>query len=794
MARRKVETIVTQTAEDIPQIDTFEAPASQGVPFRTQGNIFKHAFHKIKNAFNSLRKTRRGKALLISLVAVIVLIIANDIRLLAQLNSDTHNPISTQILDRNGKLIYEIFTEKRRTPISLNDLPPYVKQATISIEDKDFYKHFGFDLAGIVRAAYSTVFKKKLEGGSTITQQLVKTSLLSPERTIVRKVHEFYLALVIEALYTKDKILELYLNQVPYGGTAYGIEAAAQTYFGKNAKELTLAEAALLAGLPAAPTRFSPFGANPQLARDRQNAVLRRMVEDKYITHEEAEKAKTEELVFKKPEGSAGIHFALWVKEQLVDEYGEKVVEQGGLRVRTTLDLEIQQRAEEIVKTEVDRLAKQKVRNGAAVVTSPGTGEILAMVGSKDYNATDEDGKVNVTLANRQPGSSIKPINYALGLATKKVTPATVFNDISSCFNVVGQELYCPVNYDGSFHGPVQLRFALGNSYNIPAVKMLAINSLEAFVSFAQKMGLTTIIDPKHYGLSLTLGGGEVKMTDMATAFGVFANGGIKQNLVGILEVSDYNGKLLKKTEIHEGDRVLEQDVTFLISHILYDNNARTAAFGPNSFLVVSGHPEVSVKTGTTNDRRDNWTIGYNADVLVATWVGNNDNTPMSGAVSGVSGASPIWNRITKFALDKIEKEDLPHEHRWPLQPDSVKGISICAQTGLSPLATPSADLPAQAGIGENQPEISGNQESCSTRFEYFLEKTDPQEQEVLKRGIGIDKTTGALATGTTPPENVEIQEKSIIFDILGTPFCLDCPFPTESVIFDTENLGINQQ
>lgn len=794
MAKKLVQSIVTETAEDLPQIDTFEELASQGqaeggsIRSLQEENIIKRTLSNFRTTFRRVKKTRLGKVMLGVLLLLFILFIANDVRLLFKLSSDTGYPISTQILDRNGKLIYEIFTEKRRTPVNLKDLPPYVAQATIAIEDKDFYHHFGFDPQGMIRAVYSTIFKRKLEGGSTITQQLVKTALLSPERTITRKVHEFYLALVIEAIYSKDKILEFYLNQVPYGRTAYGIEAAAQTYFGKNAKDLNLAESAQLAGLTAAPTRFNPFGANPGLAKDRQRAVLRRMVEDKYISQEEADQALAEELQFKKPEATNGIHFALWVKEQLVDEYGEKVVEQGGLRVRTTLDLDIQKNAEEVVKKEVDKLAKQQVGNGAALVISPKTGEILAMVGSKDYDATDEDGKVNVTLASRQPGSSIKPINYALGLATKKVTPATVFNDIPSCFTVAGQPQYCPVNYDGSFHGPVQLRFALGNSYNIPAVKMLAINSLDALVPFAQKMGLTTITDPKRYGLSLTLGGGEVRMVDMATAFGVFANGGIKQDLVSILEVKNSNGKTLQKTEIRDGDRVLEMEVPFLISHILLDNNARTSAFGPSSFLNVSGHSEVSVKTGTTNDRRDNWTIGYTPDVVVATWVGNNDNKPMSGAVSGVSGASPIWNRIIKFALDKIEAGDLPdlgessekHEHRWPIQPDGVKGLSICAQTGLAPLATPSAS-----------PENPNPQPGCDTRFEYFLEGTEPTGNETIRRQIGIDKTTGQLANDKTPPENLEMQEKSIIYDILGTPFCTDCPFPTEHVNFNPENLSI---
>lgn len=740
---------------------------------------------KLKKLLASIWKKRLGKILVILVGLALVLWIANDVRLVAQLSSYDHYPISTQILDRNDKLIYEIFTEKRRTPIILSELPPYVKQATIAIEDKDFYHHLGFSPTGIARAVYNSIFRQRLQGGSTITQQLVKTALLSPERTLLRKVHEVYLSVFLEVIYSKDKILELYLNQVPYGGTAWGIEAAAQTYFGKGARELTLSETALLAGLPAAPTRFSPFGVNPDKARERQAAVLRRMVEDGYISQEEADRALSEELVFKKPESATGIHFALWVKEQLVEEYGERMVEQGGLRVKTTLDLNIQKQAEEIVKKEVDKLAKQKVGNGATLVTHPKTGEILAMVGSKDYNATDEDGKVNVTLAPRQPGSAIKPLNYALGLLSRRITPASVFHDIPSCFQVAGQPLYCPVNYDNTFHGPVQARFALGNSYNVPAVKMLALNKVSEFVPFAQKMGLSTLVDSSRYGLSLTLGGGEVKMTDMAVAFGTFATGGIKQPLVSVLEVKDWQGKTLQKHDYREGDRVLPMEVAFLISHILLDNNARTAAFGSSSFLVVSGHPEVSVKTGTTNDRRDNWTIGYNSNILAASWVGNNDNTPMSGAVSGVSGASPIWNRIIKFTLDKVEK-DQPHP--WPRQPAGVIGANVCSQSGTAP-ATSSATLTATPSA-----ETSGeNQQSCSTRFEYFLEDTEPTGTEALKQAVLIDKTTGQLASPKTPPENVEPQEKQVIKDALGNLFCLDCPFPTEPILINPNSLPIGQ-
>lgn len=662
-------------------------------------------------------------------------------------------PSSTLIYDRNDKLLYEIYTEKNRVPIKLADLPDYVKWATIASEDKNFYKHHGFDLEGILRAGYNIIFRQTLQGGSTITQQLVKNALLEdPKRTIRRKIREALLTYGAEILYSKDQILEMYLNQAPYGGTAWGIEAAAQTYFNKYAKDLSLAEAALLTGLPASPTRFSPYGAHPELAKQRQERVLKMMVEEKYLDEERAKKAAKEELRYAPP--AAGIkapHFVLWVKEQLVDMYGEKLVEQGGLRVTTTLDLDLQDFAQTTVASEVAKLKNYKISNGAALATNPKSGEILAMVGSKDYFAKDIDGNVNVTLALRQPGSAIKPINYALGFLKKTITPATVLNDVSTCFAVPGQRLYCPDNYDGQFHGPVQARFALGNSYNLPAVKVLKLNGLEDFVATASAMGISSFKDPKNYGLSLTLGGGEVKIVDMATAFSAFANLGIRQDVWGIRKVTDSQGKVLYGHQEEEGPRVLPMEIAFLIDHILYDNNARTAMFGASSYLNVKNHPEVSVKTGTTNDRRDNWTIGWNPSRMVVTWVGNNDNTPMSYVASGVTGASPIWNKIISYALKDLKEE-------WPLKPKGVVGAIVCALSG----------------------KIPAPESPCSTRFEYFLEGTVPTEMENLRVFIEIDKTTGAVATEKTPLENKEMQEHQVIFDPLKTPFCLDCPPPGE--------------
>jgi len=392
------------------------------------------------------------------------------------------------------------------------------------------------------------------------------------------------------------------------------------------------------------------------------------------------------------------------------------------------------------------------------------------MVGSKDYFSSDEDGKVNVTLASRQPGSSIKPLNYALAIKDQKITPATALADVPTCFDVFGQKSYCPVNYDGTFHGLIEARFALGNSYNIPAVKVLALNGVENFIAFAKQMGLSTVTDPKGYGLSATLGGLSVKPYDMAVAFGVFANQGIEQPLIAITKVTDWKGQTLEEFDPVKntltGTRILEPSVTFLISHILLDNNARVAAFGDRSFLNVSAHPEVSVKTGTTNDRRDNWTIGYTSNVVVVAWVGNNDNSPMSGAVSGVSGASPIWNKIIKVVLDKAEKGAYdPNEkgHSWPKQPDGVVGATICSDTGGAP---PSQD-PGAPG--------------CPTRFEYFLAGTVPGTSNIVNQDVFINNATGQLAAPTDPPDQIHTENKPTYTDPDGTLYCLTCPIASAS-------------
>ncbi len=667
----------------------------------------------------------------------------------ARLSKPSSFPISTKILDRNGNLLYEIYDDQNRTPVKLDDLPAYLKEATIAIEDKNFYRHHGFDTGGILRALWKTATGQRLEGGSTITQQLVKVALLTPERTISRKIKEAILTIATELLYSKNQILEMYLNHIPYGGTAYGIEAAAHRFFNKNAADLTLSEATLLVGLPQAPSRYSPL-ANPDSAKARQALVLARMVEDQYLTPEEAGSAKNAELHY----ADSGIdisapHFVMYVRQILEEKYGVQTLEQGGLRVTTTLDLDLQNAAQASLSGELVGLKKLKIENGAALVTNPSTGEILAMIGSKDYFSKDIDGKVNVTTRLRQPGSSIKPLNYALGLETKVITPSTMILDTPICFAVPGQLDYCPRNYDNTFRGLTQVRFDLGNSLNIPAVKVLSLNGLEGFISFARKMGITSWIDPTQYGLSLTLGGGEVTMTDMATAFGVFANQGVKVELHPILKVQDSTGKVIEEYHredgLRDGNKVLSEETAFLISHILSDNNARAGAFGTGSVLNVPGKT-VSVKTGTTNNLRDNWTIGYTPTLLVATWVGNNDNSPMSYVASGITGASPIWQKIMKYALRDIKTPGLE-------KPEGIEGASICTNSGT----LPNPDNP------------------CETRYEYFIAGTIPENNPITQRELFVNRTTHHPPNNEAEFGDVETRAQTVASDFFIKDYCIDC-------------------
>ena len=625
---------------------------------------------------------------------------------------------ATKIYDRNGELLYDIFEEQNRTPVKLENIPDVVKKATISIEDKDFYKHGGFDVMGIARSAFKLATSGHIEGGgSTLTQQLVKNALLTSDISFVRKIKELILAIQVERTYTKDQILEMYLNEIPYGGTAYGIESAANLYFGKHASELSLAEGSLLAGLPQRPSVYSPYGSRPELARVRQAEVLRRMVEDGYITEAQSEEAKNAPLTYRTTQTQIGFkapHFVLYVKQKLIEQYGEAKVAKGGLRVTTTLDYKLQEQVEKIVKEELEKIKSDKVGNGAAVVIDPRNGQILAMAGSKDYFAksTPEgciEGKncvfesnVNAAVSLRQPGSATKPITYAAAMQ-KGYTAATMLMDVRTEFpGGANLPSYTPVNYDGQFRGPVQVRYALGNSLNIPAVKMLALVGVQPSMELAYNMGLTTwepsAENVSNVGLSLVLGGRETRLVDLTSAYGVFANGGRRIDPLSIMKIQESNGKTIYESRDSEGTRVLDEAIAYVISNILADNGARSAAFGSNSILNIPGKT-VSVKTGTTDEKRDNWTVGYTPSITVGVWVGNNDNSVLDPKIaSGITGASPIWQKIMIAALQGKQDEKPP-------QPSNISYMDIDGLMGGQP------------------------KDGSPTRKEYFVKGTEPTKQ-----------------------------------------------------------------
>lgn len=636
--------------------------------------------------------SRERKKILISIVVSVSIITLSwviydyiflDLPSVSELKSK-EQIVTTKIYDRHGTLLFRIYKDENRTVVPLSKISRSMINATIAIEDQDFYDHHGFSIKGIIRALIANIKGESIrQGGSTITQQLVKNRLLTPERTIRRKLRELLLSILVDGFYTKDEILEMYFNQVAYGGSIYGVEEAAWRYFNKPAANLSLSESSLLAGLPKAPSVYSPFGSNPETSYARQAEVLRRMVEDKYITQAESSKARVKELVFRQDViDIKAPHFVMYVKKLLAEKFGEDMLTQGGLEVRTTLDFELQEKAQEIVSAEIDKIRRLKISNGAALMTNPKTGEILAMVGSADYFNFKDDGQVNVTVRPRQPGSSIKPLTYALALERGQ-SPSTVINDSPITYHTVGSKPYSPKNYDGKYHGKVTLRESLASSYNIPAVKTLAGIGVNTLIDKAEALGIDTWKDRKRFGLSLTLGGGEVTMTDMAELYSSFATQGYSVDLNPFLEIKNYKGEVFYRNDCALddkeclGDLDLDPTAGYLISDILSDNRARTPAFGPRSFLHIPGQ-QVAVKTGTTNSLRDNWTIGYTSDRLAAVWVGNNNNTSMSYVASGVTGASPIWNELMRLVLD----DEDPHKFATP---SGIVRTKICVKTGTLP-------------------------------------------------------------------------------------------------------------
>lgn len=719
---------------------------------------FKNWQERMRKKRQSFKKERNKKPfpwkkVLIGLGIFILVAILGMVALFAWYARDLPQPgkvvrregFATRIYDRNQKLLYDIYQEEKRTSVALDQVPQVLRQATIAIEDKEFYQHKGFSPRGIARAFYNIIFHQQLQGGSTLTQQLVKNVLLTSERTVERKIKEFILAIQIEARFSKDQVLEMYLNEAPYGGNTRGVEAAAELYFGKPVSQLTLTEAAILAGLPQRPTAYSPFGANPEAYKERTKHVLRRMEEDGYISVEQRQKAEEEldQIQFAaRTSDFAAPHFVMFVKQLLVDRYGEEMVENGGLKVTTTLDFDLQQEAEKIVAEEIEKVVNLNITNGAVIVLEPESGEILAMVGSRDYNEPNF-GKVNVvTQGLRQPGSAIKPVTYVTALK-KGYTAAHLLLDTRTEFPGASKDKpYIPVNYDGKYHGPVLMRYALGNSLNVPAVKMLAQVGLENMLETAYQMGFTTLKPTTEnlskFGLAVTLGGGEVRLIEMAGAYAAFANGGLKVEPTAILKVENQEGKVLEEAKPTKGKQVLTQGEAFIISDILADNNARLISFGANSLLNIPGR-QVAVKTGTTNNMKDNWAIGWTPQVLVGVWVGNNDNSSMKQVASGISGASPIWRRVIMAAL-----KDKPNVNFTP--PDEVVKADIDVVSGQL----------AHDGFPSRQ--------------EYFLKGTQPQGEDKVHVLLKICRDEGKLAT----PEDIangNYEEKEFFIFAEEDPF-----------------------
>lgn len=659
---------------------------------------------------------------------------------------------STRILDREGNLLNETFDPNagRRTVVPLGQISPYLVQATIATEDANFYRHQGVDPIALTRALYYAVLERGLvSGASTIPQQLVKMVFLSPEQTLTRKVKEAILSAEISRRYSKEQILEIYLNELYYGNFAYGVDAAAETYFGKSVTELTLGEAALLAGLPQLPAFYDPY-AHPDRAKKRQSVVLGLMVDAGYITPAEADAAWLEPLAYeplafdlKAP------HFTLFVRQQLESLLGPEALYKTGLDVTTTLDPDLQEAAQQIVHDQVALLADRNVSNGALVALRPNTGEIVAFVGSADFDNVEIDGQVNMALSPRQPGSSIKPLVYLAAFeqpekpVAERWTPGTLIADIQQPFPDGANPPYVPTNYDNQEHGMVTVRTALANSYNIPAVRALETVGLPDFLELARRLGITALTRP-DYGLSLSLGGGEMPLLELTGAYAVLANGGKRMPPVAIRKITDSQGNVIcelgsaqpcQPPSAGGGEQVISAVDAFLITDILSDNEARSPAFGPNSVLRLDR--PAAAKTGTTNDFRDNLTMGYTPQLVTGVWVGNTDYSEMR-AISGVTGAGPIWNQ---FMLAAHAGE--PVMEFTP--PPGVRQVEVCADTGT----IPSPACPER-------------------RVRWFAEDRPPLPPEKdLYQIVRLDRNTGRLANEFTPPDAIE--EK--VFKIYPEPY-----------------------
>ncbi len=651
---------------------------------------------------------------------------------------------STRILDRTGNtVLYDLNPDVTRNMIPLADVSPNIQHATIAIEDAGFYYHSGISIPAIIRAVFIDITTgSAAQGGSTITQQVVKNTLLTNDKTIIRKVHEWILAIKLEQRYSKDQILELYFNNTPYGGTLYGVESASRAFFGKSAKDVDLAEAAYLAALPQAPTFFSPYGNNKQALEDRKNLVLDRMEKLGYITATDEASAKAEKVVWN-PQNSNSIiapHFVFYIEQYLENKYGPTAVTRG-LEVQTTLDVDLQHQAEAIVnKTALANEKKFNASNAGLVAIDPKTGQILSMVGSRDYFDKEIDGNYNITIAERQPGSSFKPFVYAAALLkgytpeteifdlptqfSTACAPADVFNDTPPC--------YAPEDYDGKFRGPMTFITALAQSINVPAVKVLYLAGIDNVLDLATRMGISTLGDPKQYGLSLALGAAEVKLLDLTSAYSAFANDGVLNPPTGILKITDADGQVLEEYEPHP-TQVLDTGVARDISYMLSNNEARQPEYPPDNPFHFDGY-DVAAKTGTTNDYRDAWTIGYTPTIAVGVWAGNNDNTPMVKEIAGYIVA-PMWNEFMQYALTKVPQEFFGERRPIPdTAPAALRGVYSAGGEIHDILWWVNKDNPLGGGSSRN------DAQAAYWEFPiHDLQDANPPPPSSATPGIGID-------------------------------------------------------
>lgn len=629
---------------------------------------WKHTIERKPPIFGNNKRNKKFSKLRAFLKIIIILLVIGIFSiviglaiLIAWVSKDLPNPnkiierivpLSTKIYDRAGKtVLYEVHGAEKRTMVELSDIPKYAIQATLTAEDRDFYRHGGFSITGIIRSIMRNLSTGSKVGGSTITQQFIKNAILTSEKTYTRKIKELILAYQIEKKFTKDEILKMYFNEIPYGSTAYGIESASQMFFGKSVRNVDLAEAAILASVLQKPSHLSPSGDNTEKLFSRQKWVLQSMADLGYISQKEAAEAKQEKIIFKKPsENIIAPHFVMYVKEYLNERYGDKEVGEGGMKIITTLDLDKQKIAEEAIQKQVEKNKKWNASNAALVSLDAKSGQILAMVGSVDFFNDEIDGQVNVVLRPRQPGSSFKPVVYAAAFK-KGYTPDTVVYDVVTKFKNSDGKEYIPHNYNLKEYGPVTLRQALSGSLNIPAVKVIYLTGIENVLDLADRLGYTTLKDRSRFGLSLVLGGAEIKLLEHVNAFATLAREGEFHKTTSVLKVEDKDGNILEEFKNNE-TKVLDTQVARQITSILSDNSSRTFIFGENNPLVIKGRPSAA-KTGTTNDYKDAWTIGYTPGIATGVWVGNNNSTEMKKGADGSLLAAPIWNEYMTRVLGK---------------------------------------------------------------------------------------------------------------------------------------------